>query len=73
MRVTNKGMLSFNPQIPKEWKSYAFTINFRGNIINVYKSQNNCKFSNESGNEITILVHNEEVKLPSKQLILISI
>jgi len=69
MRVTNKGVLSFNPQIPKEWKSYAFTINFRGNIINVYKSQDKCKFSNESGNEITILVHNEKVKLPSKQLI----
>lgn len=68
MRVKN-GLLSFNPQIPKEWKSYAFTINFRGNIINVYKSQNECKFTNESGNEIDILVDNEKIKLPSKQLI----
>jgi len=69
MRVTNEGIPSFNPQIPKEWKSYSFTINFRGNIINVYKSQTACKFSNESGNEITILVNNKKVKLPSKQLI----
>lgn len=68
MRVKN-GLLSFNPQIPKEWKSYAFTINFRGSIINVYKSQNECKFTNESGNEIDILVDNEKIKLPSKQLI----
>jgi len=68
MRVKN-GFLSFNPQIPKEWKSYTFTINFRGNIINVYKSQNECKFSNESGNEIVILVNNEKIKIPSKQLI----
>jgi maltose phosphorylase len=69
MRISEEGLLSFNPQIPKEWKSYDFTINFRGNIINVYKSQDKCKFSNKSGNDITILVHNKKVKLPSKQLI----
>ena len=69
MRVTNEGIPSFNPQIPKEWRSYAFTINFRGSIIKIYKSQKECKFSNESENDVTILVNNTKVKLPSKQLI----
>jgi maltose phosphorylase len=69
MRITKEGIPSFNPQIPKEWESYAFTINFRGTIINIYKSQNECKFANESGDEVTILVHNKKMKLPSKQLI----
>ena len=69
MRVWENGKLSFNPQIPKEWKSYSFTVNFRGNIIKVYKSQTECKFFNESGNEIKMLVNNNEVTIPSNQLI----
>ena len=69
MRVWENGKLSFNPQIPKQWKSYSFTVNFRGNIIKVYKSQTECKFFNESGNEIKMLVNNNEVTIPSNQLI----
>lgn len=69
MRVWENGKLTFNPQIPKEWKSYSFTINFRGNIIKVYKSQTECKFYNESGNEIKMMVHDTEISIPSKQLV----
>lgn len=71
MRVWEDGILSFNPQIPKEWKSYSFTINFRGNIIKVYKSQTTCKFFNESGNEIKMIVNNKEISIPSNQLVTI--
>ncbi|HKJ06746.1 MAG TPA: family 65 glycosyl hydrolase domain-containing protein, partial [Flavobacteriaceae bacterium] len=63
MRVWEDGVLSFNPQIPKQWKSYSFTINFRGNVIKVYKSQTDCKFSNESDTDVTINVNNKEVTL----------
>ena len=69
MRVWEDGILSFNPQIPAEWKSYSFTINFRGNIIKVYKSQTDCKFLNESGNEIKMIVDNKEVLIPSNELV----
>ena len=69
MRVWEDGILSFSPQIPKEWKSYSFTINFRGNIINVYKSQTECKFFNESENEINMLVNSKEILIPSNQLV----
>ena len=71
MRVWDDGNLTFNPQIPKEWKSYSFTINFRGSIIKVYKSQTACKFFNESGNEIKMLVNNNEILIPSNQLVTI--
>jgi maltose phosphorylase len=63
MRVYEDGILSFNPQIPTEWKSYAFTINFRGSIIKVYKSQTDCKFFNESENEIRLFVNNKAIKI----------
>jgi maltose phosphorylase len=69
MRVWEDGILSFNPQIPSEWKSYSFTINFRGNIIKVYKSQADCKFFNESENEIKLLVNNEAIKIAPNQFV----
>jgi len=69
MRVWEDGVLTFNPQIPKEWKSYSFTINFRGNIIKVYKSQTVCKFFNESGNEVKMFINNKQVSIPSNELV----
>ncbi|MDP3312455.1 family 65 glycosyl hydrolase domain-containing protein [Lutibacter sp.] len=69
MRVWEDGILSFNPQIPAEWKSYSFTINFRGTIIKVYKSQTDCKFLNESGKELKLIVNNKPITVPSNQLV----
>ncbi|HSQ45920.1 MAG TPA: glycosyl hydrolase family 65 protein, partial [Lutibacter sp.] len=69
MRIWEDGVLSFSPQIPKEWKSYSFTINFRGNIIKVYKSQTGCKFFNESENDVKMMVDSEEILIPSNRLV----
>ena len=69
MRVWENGVLSFNPQIPVEWKSYSFTINFRGSVLKVYKSQTDCKFYNESEKELKLMVNNKEVVIPSNQLL----
>jgi maltose phosphorylase len=69
MRVWEDGVLSFNPQIPAEWKSYSFTINFRGSVLKVYKSQTDCKFYNESEKELKLMVNNKEVLIPSNQLL----
>ncbi|MBL4746114.1 MAG: glycoside hydrolase family 65 protein [Flavobacteriaceae bacterium] len=54
MRIWEDGKLTFNPQIPEEWTSYSFKINFRGQVIRVYKSQTECKYFDESDNEISI-------------------
>jgi maltose phosphorylase len=68
MRVWENGILSFNPQIPEQWQSYSFKINFRGNVLKVYKSQTECKFYNESDKDIKLMVNNKEVTIPSQQL-----
>ncbi|MEI6865166.1 glycoside hydrolase family 65 protein [Flavicella sp.] len=60
MRVWADEKLTFNPQIPKEWKSYSFKINFRGVTIKVEKTQNDCKFTNESDKSIKIFIKGEE-------------
>jgi len=69
MRVWEDGILNFKPQIPSEWKSYSFTINFRNNILKVYISKAACKFFNESEKELKIFVNNKEVLIPSNQLV----
>ncbi|MDP3946259.1 MAG: family 65 glycosyl hydrolase domain-containing protein [Lutibacter sp.] len=71
MRVWEDGVLTFNPQIPKEWKSYSFTINFRGNIIKVYKSQTECKFFNESENDVKMMVNGEEILISSNRSVIV--
>jgi maltose phosphorylase len=69
MRIWEDGVLSFNPQIPKEWKSYSFIINYRGNIIKVYKSQTECKFFNESEKDVKMMMNSEEILIPANQLV----
>ncbi|MFD1294528.1 family 65 glycosyl hydrolase domain-containing protein [Lutibacter holmesii] len=69
MRVWEDGILNFNPQIPAEWKSYSFTINFRGNILKVYKSQSECKFFNESATEIKLFVNDKKISIAPNKLV----
>lgn len=45
MRV-KEGVLHFRPQLPKEWKSLAFKINFRGNTIGVKIDAQGVQLSN---------------------------
>jgi maltose phosphorylase len=60
--------LSFNPQIPKQWKSYSFKINYRGNTIKIFKSHETCIFNNESDVPMEITVSGKKLVVPSKAL-----
>ncbi|MBL4774883.1 MAG: hypothetical protein JKY87_02335 [Mariprofundus sp.] len=61
--------LAFNPQIPKEWQSYSFKINYRGVTLKVFKSQNICTFTNESDTPVEILVAGKKVVVNSEVLV----
>ncbi|MEN8124294.1 MAG: glycoside hydrolase family 65 protein [Bacteroidota bacterium] len=65
------GILSFAPQIPKEWKSYSFKINFRGTTLKIFKSHKGCKFTNESETPIEIMVHGKKIIVTSNELVTI--
>ena len=65
------GQLSFHPQIPKEWKSYSFKINFRGSTLKVYKSQTECVFTNESDIPAQIFVDGVEKIISKNELVTI--
>jgi len=62
MRIVNN-TLSFRPRIPKEWKAYSFKINFRNQILKVNVSQSETKFELNSGEEMSIYLNDELVKV----------
>ena len=65
------GKLSFNPCIPKNWKSYSFKIKYRGHTIKVFKNHDGCKFFNESDSPVEIVVNGKEVTIFNKDLVVL--
>ncbi len=63
--------LSFDPKIPKNWKSYSFKIKYRDHTIKVFKNHEGCKFYNESDTPVTITVSGKEVTIFNKDLIIL--
>jgi len=61
--------LSFNPTIPKQWKSYSFKINYRGATIQVYKSHDETQFTNLSDTPTTIVVNDKKMALAPEGLL----
>lgn len=53
--------LTFNPKIPKEWESYSFKINYRGSVLQVYKSHTETKITNLSNTKIEIEVSGDKI------------
>ena len=52
--------LSFNPIIPKQWKSYSYKIDYRGTTLEIYKDQNTFKVTNLSKTPVEIWVNGEK-------------
>ncbi|MEW2923080.1 glycosyl hydrolase family 65 protein, partial [Muricauda sp. ANG21] len=60
MRVLD-GRLSFNPQIPKQWKSYSFKVNFRGEIVRVRVDRDGIDVET-NGHKVTDIDLNGSIK-----------
>ena len=60
MRVRN-GVLHFNPQIPEDWESYGFKVNFKGQIVAVEVSKDGTQFTIDSGAALEIMVNGESL------------
>ncbi|TCI94940.1 glycoside hydrolase family 65 protein [Tenacibaculum sp. M341] len=68
MRIKDN-TLSFTPQIPEQWESYSFKINFRNQIIKISVCHNDVKFELEGKEELTILVNEKNVTVKPNTLI----
>lgn len=62
MRVVD-GQLCFAPQIPKEWESYSFKVNFRGQVIKMKVVKDHSSFEITGKSELQIRVHNRPITL----------
>jgi alpha,alpha-trehalose phosphorylase len=55
--------LSFNPKIPKEWRSYAFKIRYRGRLIGVRVTASETTIKLLDGDPLEILVGDALIRL----------
>ena len=70
MRVKD-GKLSFQPFLPKNWRSFSFHIGFRGSLLNIKVSSEGVEIKNLSVNEATVIVFGkEQVIHPNDQLLI---
>ena len=72
MRIKND-MLSFNPQIPKEWKSYSFKVNFRHQILKINVSKDESFFELDGNKELKILVNDKPVIIKPNKLVTVGL
>lgn len=68
MRIIND-MLSFKPQIPKQWEAYSFKINFRNQILKVNVCQNETNFELEGNKDLQILVNDKLITITPNNLV----
>ena len=59
--------LSLRPQIPQQWDSYRFKINFRGRIISVHVDRNGVELHLKSDIPMSLRVFGKKIELaPNK-------
>lgn len=71
LKVKND-MLTLEPFIPSNWKSFSFKVMFREILIKVNVSKGNIEISNESEKDIKILVENTEYDIEALKNIIIN-
>ena len=68
MRIKND-MLSFKPQIPKQWEAYSFKINFRNQIIKINVCKGHTHFELEGNKDLQILVNDKLITITPNNLV----
>ena len=58
---TNKGILEFNPTIPKEWNSYSFKIFYKKNLLEIKISKDEIEIRLIEGENLELYVYGEKV------------
>jgi len=62
MRVV-EGKLSFTPQLPEQWNSFSFKINFRNQILKINIGKNETTFSVDGNEPMTVLLNGEAIEV----------
>jgi len=62
--------LSFNPEIPDNWKSYSFKMNFRNHILKVLVRAERTEIILDEGNNLELNLNGKLLKVESKTKVL---
>ncbi|MFN4144280.1 MAG: glycoside hydrolase family 65 protein [Runella sp.] len=62
MRVLD-GQLSFQPSLPKPWKSYSFRVGFRGQVVSVSVHSEGVEVENLSEKALSVLINGKTLHL----------
>ena len=68
MRIKNN-QLHFTPQIPKQWQSYSFKINFRGAILELFISKTESQVTLIEGEPCAVFLNGKSVSLTPKPVL----
>jgi len=72
MRVRSN-MLTFNPLIPQNWKSFSFKVWFRGNVLKIRVTNSELSLFNEVGSNITVKIYGKDQLIPEGGAITIAV
>lgn len=57
------GGLSFRPFLPEDWQGYAFSINYRGRLLEISVTGQEVQLSLQEGDPLTLKLYDESVEL----------
>lgn len=72
MRVRSN-MLTFNPLIPQNWKSFSFKVWFCGNVLKIRVTNSELSLFNEVGSNITVKIYGKDQLIPEGGAITIAV
>lgn len=59
------GLLSFEPRLPKKWKSYRFNVVYRDTVLSVDVRPKEVKLTGLSGPDLDVVVYGNRHRLPA--------
>ena len=71
LRVRDNSLI-FNPCIPKQWDSFSFKINFRGQILKVVVTHADTRFELEGDGSLEIIVNGKSLTIEPNNLVTVS-
>ncbi|MBD3320586.1 MAG: family 65 glycosyl hydrolase [Chitinivibrionales bacterium] len=63
---TDGDILSFNPSIPKQWKSYRFKVLYQGSKVEVTVDKKKCRFAVVEGDEVPVMIYGKKHTVTSE-------
>lgn len=61
-RVVNDQLI-LNPQLPEQWKSFAFKVLWRGSQLKVYADAQKCIITNETSVDAKVVLYGKEITI----------